>query len=65
MWQNLPCTYRGFSTIGGIGMINRNTMLIENHRFWTELRGNKGRYLDFLGTMADYPKDNLMQQATL
>ena len=46
-------------------MINRNTMLIENHRFLTELRGNKGRYLDFLGTMAKYHKYNLMQQANL
>lgn len=46
-------------------MINRNTMLIENHRFLTELRGNKGRYLDFLGTMAKYHKYNLMQQVNL
>lgn len=46
-------------------MINRNTMLIENHRFLTELRGNKGRYMDFLETMAKYHKYNLMQQANL
>ena len=46
-------------------MIDRNMMLNENHRFLTELRGNKGRYLDFLGTMAKYHKYNLMQQANL
>ena len=46
-------------------MINRNTMLIENHRFLTELRGNKGRYLDFLGTMAKYHKYNPQQRQLL
>ena len=46
-------------------MINRNTMLIENHRFLLEFKSNKRRYMDFLKTMAKYHKYSVPQQMNL
>ena len=46
-------------------MINRNTLLIENHRFLLEFKSNKRRYMDFLKTMAKYHKYSVPQQMNL
>lgn len=46
-------------------MINRNTMLIENHHFLLEFKSNKRRYMDFLKTMAKYHKYSVPQQMNL
>lgn len=46
-------------------MINRNTLLVEAHRFLVDMDSNPQRYIDFLSTMAKYHKYDLMQQINL
>lgn len=46
-------------------MITRNALLAEQEQFFTEIRYNKGRYIDFLDTMARFHKYPLRQQISL
>ena len=46
-------------------MINRNTLLVEAHRFLVDMQSNQQRYMEFLSTMSKYHKYDLMQQINL
>ena len=46
-------------------MITRNALLAEQEQFFSEIQYNKGRYIDFLDTMARFHKYPLRQQISL
>lgn len=46
-------------------MINRNTLLVEAHRFLVDMQSNQQRYMEFLSTMSKYHKYDLIQQINL
>ena len=45
--------------------MTRNALLIEQEQFFSEIKHNKGRYIDFLDTMARFHKYPLRQQISL
>ena len=46
-------------------MLNRNTLLVEGHRFLTDMKSSQQSYLGFLDTMSRFHKYSLMQQVNL